>query len=68
MPPQHVARVVVDIVSQLDLSRIYGKYMPIGGEAIAPEILLVAQAAVLGGGHADWSALLSFPPCIHCLR
>ncbi len=40
LPPQHLARFVVDIISQLDLSRIYKQYAPIGGEAIAPEILL----------------------------
>ena len=40
LPPQHLARFVVDIISQLDLSRIYEQYAPIGGEAIAPEILL----------------------------
>ena len=40
LPPQHLARFVVDITSQLDLSKIYGRYAPVGGEAIAPEILL----------------------------
>lgn len=40
LPPDHLARFVVDIVARLDLSRIYGRYAPVGGEAIAPEILL----------------------------
>jgi transposase len=40
LPPDHLVRFVVDIVAQLDLSKIYGQYAPIGGEAIAPEILL----------------------------
>jgi transposase len=40
LPPDHLARFVVDIITQLDLSKIYGQYAPIGGEAIAPEILL----------------------------
>ena len=40
LPPQHLARFVVDIISQLDLSKIYNQYAPVGGEAIAPEILL----------------------------
>ncbi len=40
LPPQHLARFVVDIIAELDLSRIYEQYAPIGGEAIAPEILL----------------------------
>jgi len=40
LPPQHLARFVVDIISQLDLSKIYARYAGSGGEAIAPEILL----------------------------
>ena len=40
LPPNHLARFVVDVVSQLDLSSIYGRYAAQGGEAIAPEILL----------------------------
>ena len=40
LPPNHLARFVVDILSQLDLSSIYGRYGTQGGEAIAPEILL----------------------------
>jgi transposase len=40
LPPNHLARFVVDVVSQLDLSEIYARYAPRGGEAFAPEILL----------------------------
>ena len=40
LPPNHLARFVVDVISQLDLSVIYKRYAPSGGEAIAPEILL----------------------------
>jgi transposase len=40
LPPEHLARFVVDIMEQLDLSKIYGQYAPVGGKAIAPEILL----------------------------
>ena len=40
LPPNHLARFVVDIISQLDLSSIYRRYGAQGGEAIAPEILL----------------------------
>src|SRR3972149_2362746 len=36
----HLARFVVDIISQLDLSKIYAGYAERGGEAIAPEALL----------------------------
>jgi transposase len=35
-----LARFVVDIVALLDLTAIYARYAPVGGEAIAPEILL----------------------------
>lgn len=40
LPPNHLARFVVDVISQLDLTRIYARYAPSGGVAIAPEILL----------------------------
>jgi len=40
LPPNHLARLVVDVIAQLDLSRIYAHYGPVGGIAIAPEILL----------------------------
>lgn len=40
LPPEHLARFVVDVIAKLDLSRIYAQYAPQGGEAIAPEILL----------------------------
>ena len=40
LPANHLARFVVDITSQLDLSQIYAGYAEQGGEAIAPEALL----------------------------
>lgn len=40
MPPDHLARFVVDAVAQLDLSPIYGNYGTRGGEPYAPEILI----------------------------
>src|SRR5512146_2667580 len=40
VPPDHLARFVVDAVAQLDLSPIYARYGPRGGEPYAPEILL----------------------------
>src|SRR3972149_3870249 len=40
LPGDHLARFVVDILSQLDLSKIYAGYAERGGEAIAPEVLL----------------------------
>jgi len=40
LPADHLARFVVDIISQLDLSKLYAGYAERGGEAIAPEVLL----------------------------
>ncbi len=40
LPLNHLARFVVDVITQLDLSAIYARYAPVGGVAIAPEILL----------------------------
>lgn len=40
VPPNHLARFVVDVIAQLDLSTIYGRYGERGGEALAPEVLL----------------------------
>jgi transposase len=48
LPPNHLARFVVDIVAQLDLSIIYARYGACGGEPYAPEILL----ALLVYGYA----------------
>lgn len=48
LPPNHLARFVVDIVAQLDLSILYARYAPVGGEAFAPDILL----ALLFYGYA----------------
>lgn len=40
LPPNHLARFTVDIVSQLDLSSIYQKYSDEGAPPYAPEMLL----------------------------
>ncbi len=40
LPPDHLARFVVDSVAQLDLSALYAYYGPRGGEPYAPEVLL----------------------------
>ena len=40
LPTDHLARFVVEIIRELDLSKIYEQYAPKGGVAIAPEILL----------------------------
>jgi hypothetical protein len=39
LPPDHVARFSVDVITHLDLRALYAPYSPRGGEAIAPEIL-----------------------------
>jgi transposase len=48
LPPDHLARFVVDLIAQLDLSAIYARYGTRGGQPYAPEILL----AVLFYGYA----------------
>jgi len=40
LPLNHLARFVVDVITQLDLSPLYARYAPVGGSPIAPEILL----------------------------
>jgi transposase len=40
VPPDHLARLVVDTITQLDLSAIYARYGVRGGEPYAPELLL----------------------------
>src|SRR5258708_1901171 len=40
LPPDHLARFVVDSVAQLDLSALYAHYGPRGGKPYAPEMLL----------------------------
>ena len=40
LPPNHLARFVADVISQLDLKAIYAHYAPYGGESFAPELLL----------------------------
>ena len=48
LPPDHLARFVVDTITQLDLSAIYARYGPRGGQPYAPDILL----AMLFYGYA----------------
>jgi transposase len=40
LPPHHLARFIVGTIALLDLSAIYARYAPVGGEPYAPEILL----------------------------
>jgi len=40
LPPEHLARFVVECVEQLDLSGLYARYGTRGGAAYAPEVLL----------------------------
>jgi transposase len=39
LPPDHLARFVVDVIAQLDFSAIYARYQPRGGAPYAPELL-----------------------------
>jgi len=49
VPPGHLARFIVEVIGQLDLSDIYARYGGRGGAAYAPEMLL----AVLFYGYAS---------------
>ncbi len=40
LPPDHLARFVVDTIAQRDLAAIYARYAARGGQPYAPEILL----------------------------
>jgi transposase len=40
LPPDHLARFVVDTIAQLDLASIYARFAARGGQPYAPEILL----------------------------
>src|SRR5215831_8090035 len=40
LPPDHLARFVVDLIAQLDLSTVYARSGTRGGQPYAPEILL----------------------------
>lgn len=40
LPPEHLARFIVDVIAQLDLSRIYQQYSDQGAPPYAPEVLL----------------------------
>jgi len=40
LPPDHLARFIVWVISRLDVSAIYAKYSDKGGEAYAPELML----------------------------
>ncbi|MFQ5436836.1 MAG: transposase [Anaerolineae bacterium] len=40
LPPDHLARFIVDVIAQLDLSAIYNQYSDQGAPPYAPEILL----------------------------
>ncbi len=40
LPPEHLARFIVDVVAQLDLGLIYRQYSELGAPPYAPELLL----------------------------
>src|ERR671932_1508243 len=39
LPPDHLARFIVDVIAQLDWAPIYARYAPRGGAPYAPELL-----------------------------
>jgi transposase len=40
LPPEHLARFIVEVIALLDLSRMYGQYGELGAPPYAPEVLL----------------------------
>jgi len=40
LPAAHLARFIVRVLKEVDLSSFYEKYSTVGGEAYAPEVLL----------------------------
>jgi len=40
LSPNHLARFIVSVIALLDLNGIYARYAAVGGQAIAPEVLL----------------------------
>ncbi len=40
LPPDHLARYIVDVVAQLDLGAVYARYSSRGGQPYAPEMLV----------------------------
>lgn len=40
LAPDHLARFIVEVIALLDVTAIYARYAPVGGEAYAPELLL----------------------------
>ena len=39
LPPEHVARFLVDVITPLDLRALYAHESPRGGAALAPDML-----------------------------
>ena len=39
LPPDHVARFIVDVITPLDLRALYAHESPRGGAALAPDML-----------------------------
>lgn len=40
LPPEHLSRFIVDVIAQLDMSRLYAQYGELGAPPYAPELLL----------------------------
>src|SRR5260370_35071707 len=62
LPPDHLARFVVDSVALLDLSALYAHYGSRGGEPYAPEVLL----GLLFYGYPPGGFSSPVPPFSRC--
>ena len=66
LPANHLARFIVEIITLLDLSAFYEQYASVGGEPIAPEILLglllfVYATGVFSSRKLEKATYESFP-------
>ena len=61
LPPEHLARFVVDSVDLLDLSALYARYGPRGGEPYAPEVLLGYATGVFSSRKIERASYETVP-------
>ncbi len=66
LPPNHLARFVVDSVALLDLSALYARYGSRGGEPYDPEVLLgllqiIRSSSLTLLSLSPWPILALFP-------
>ncbi len=66
LPPEHLARFVVDSVALLDLSALYARYGPRGGEPYARSACCWAYCSMATLPECSVHARLSVPPMRPC--